>query len=57
MRRWVQLSPRYSYKNWQIDERQIWQAGKSVEVDPLQTSQASTVDVITSTSPDFEEML
>ena len=57
MRRWVQLSPRYSYKNWQIDERQIWQAGKSVEVDPLQTNQASTVDVITSTSPDFEEML
>ena len=57
MRRWVQLSPRYSYKNWQIDEHQIWQAGKSVEVDPLQTNQASTVDVITSTSPDFEEML
>ena len=60
-RRWIQLFPRYScknwYKNWYLHfhktyDYQIWQTGTFREVDVNETNQTGDGDVITSRSRD-----
>ena len=65
-RRWVQIFPRYSsknwYKNWYLHfyktyDHQIWQACTSTGVYSNETNQAGAGDVITSRSHDKLKIL